>query len=208
MQTKERFDRESGRRKLQWRRQLFDTMARNHRDLLLNDQQIPELYLPRSKYFCSYLCSYLCSDWCSYLCSDLFVPMWADICFLYLSSQLRSSFELRLYSNTQERFNGGSGDDQQILEIYLLRSQYLCSDLYSHLCVPICVLIWVPNCVLICVPTCVPICAPICLFPFELTFVGFMWTPSCVLHLSPLLFSHLYGVSKRLCVTETIDGSI
>ena len=94
MQTKERFDRESGRRKLQWRRQLFDTMARNHRDLLLNDQQIPELYLPWSKYFCSYLCSYLCSDWCSYLCSDLFVPIeltfaffiWAPSCVLHLSS--------------------------------------------------------------------------------------------------------------------------
>ena len=138
MQTKERFDRESGRIKLQWRQQLFDTMAMNHRDLLLNGQQIPELYLPRSKYFCSYLCSYLCYDWCSYLCSDLFVPMWADICFLYLSSQLRSSFELRLYFKTQERFNGGSGDDQQILEIYLLRSQYLCSDLYSHLCSDVC----------------------------------------------------------------------
>ena len=135
MQTKERFDRESGRRKLQWRRQLFDTMARNHRDLLLNDQQIPELYLPWSKYFCSYLCSYLCSDWCSYLCSDLFVPMWADICFLYLSSQSRFfPFELRLYSKTQERLTGEVAMISRFLR-FIYFGLNTCVRIYILICV-------------------------------------------------------------------------
>ena len=41
----------------------------------------------------SELCSHLCSDVCPYLCSDLFIPIWANICGLYVNSQLCSSFE-------------------------------------------------------------------------------------------------------------------